>query len=247
MRYLVLRSFLLMAGLLLAHQSMRAQSDPLDWGVSNENIGPLVRVSSPSGFRGLSKNEKRFLTPPDDLKTAHRDFLKQPDTGLLKLLSPGGADYRISYEVTGRGTRYSFTHKTHLVHDGSDLAIEKGFFKSGFGNFGIGILVNLKDVKLEDVTIETKGVKFLADLAAPKDLIEGHALWNKSYAGFSEGDQHYRNQLPIVVGNTYVVRAINDRKSDVLVAFRPMSQDKNGTVILLWKKLKAFSKPKVRL
>jgi hypothetical protein len=43
-----------------------------------------------------------------------------------------------------------------------------------------------------------------------------------------------------------VLRAINYRVSDVLVAFRVIRQDADGSMILLWKMLKTFPTPELK-
>jgi hypothetical protein len=46
-----------------------------------------------------------------------------------------------------------------------------------------------------------------------------------------------------VVNNSYVLRSIDYARSDLLVAFRIVRQDSDGSVVLLWKLLKKYPTP----
>ena len=61
--------------------------------------------------------------------------------------------------------------------------------------------------------------------------------------GFKEGERTYAGRLAAVAGNTYALRSVNYDGSDVLVAFRVVRADDDGSVVLLWKMLKRFPKP----
>ncbi|MCA1632575.1 MAG: hypothetical protein LC802_02375 [Acidobacteria bacterium] len=49
----------------------------------------------------------------------------------------------------------------------------------------------------------------------------------------------------VLTKQTYVVRSVNYGTSDVLVAFRVVRKDSDGSVVVLWKMLKKFSKPEL--
>jgi hypothetical protein len=51
--------------------------------------------------------------------------------------------------------------------------------------------------------------------------------------------------LPMKLNSTYVVRSLNYRESDVLVAFRVVRIDADRSAIVLWKLLKKFPAPQV--
>ncbi|MDQ3322347.1 MAG: hypothetical protein M3525_07945, partial [Acidobacteriota bacterium] len=53
----------------------------------------------------------------------------------------------------------------------------------------------------------------------------------------------YKSNLPAVVGNTYVLRAISFGDADVLVALRIHRKDTDGSLIIFWKLLENFEKP----
>jgi hypothetical protein len=55
----------------------------------------------------------------------------------------------------------------------------------------------------------------------------------------------YRSRLPLEIGATYLLRSIVYRESDVLVAFRTVREDTDGSVIIAWKLLKKYPVPEL--
>ncbi len=53
----------------------------------------------------------------------------------------------------------------------------------------------------------------------------------------------YKSSLPSMTNRTYILRSISYNRFDVLVAFRVVRQDADGSVILVWKRLKEFPTP----
>jgi uncharacterized protein (TIGR03437 family) len=64
--------------------------------------------------------------------------------------------------------------------------------------------------------------------------------------GFTENGFFYSDRIAATVGITYAVRSVWQEASDALVAFRVLRQDTDGSLILLWKRLKWFSTPQLR-
>jgi hypothetical protein len=50
----------------------------------------------------------------------------------------------------------------------------------------------------------------------------------------------YQRTVPVKENSTYLLRSIGYRSSDVLVAFRLVRQDLDGSVIIAWKLLKRY-------
>lgn len=46
-----------------------------------------------------------------------------------------------------------------------------------------------------------------------------------------------------MLGNTYLLRSVNYDRSDVLISFRVVRRDSDGSLILLWKMLRQFPGP----
>ncbi len=189
----------------------------------------------------IKVKEAVLLAPAaEDLK-AHAEFLARPRTGIVRLLPREKWDGVLS--TRGGGAFYSFTRLTHEYGFGSDIGMEQNYFSVGFGGADFGFLVNLGDVPLEVVTTGTDGVRYLATFEVPRAEPGARAEQRRTGAGFEVENWNYAERLPVVARQTYAVRSVDYGGSDVLVAFRVVRRDADGSVVLLWKMLKKFDKP----
>lgn len=188
----------------------------------------------------IKAKEAELLAPPAEDKTAFADFLKQPETGLIRLLPREKYDGNLL--IKGGGAYYSFARLSQEYGYGSDISLEQGRLTVGFAGAGFGFLLMLGDVPLETVTLETAGVPFLAKFPAPSKEAEARE-YQQMGAGMSLNGFTYRSSVPALVDRAYIVRSIDYRDSDTLVAFRVVRQDADGSQIILWKMLKKFPVP----
>lgn len=204
-----------------------------------------ARVASEiESLRGQIKEKEAALLAPSaaDLER-HAEFLAQPGTGLVRLLPRDKWQNKLS--MSGGGAYYSFAHLTHEYGRGSDIELDGERLTVGFAGANFGFMSNLGDVPLETVSAETDAVQFMASFKTPSAEPEART----SFRQFAHGDGHqagpwtYRRTLPAVVGNTYALRSVNYHESDVLVAFRVVRKDTDGSIIVLWKMLKKYPKP----
>src|SRR5215475_7078521 len=184
--------------------------------------------------------ENRLLVVSAEDKAAFADFLKLPDTGLIRLLPREKYDMKLS--IRGGGAYYSFTRLTH-EYGRSDIGLEQGKFGSGFAGFNFGLFISLGDLPLEAVTLENAGVNALAEYQAPPTEAEIRAQYRQTHQGIKLGEFIATSYVPAKVGTTYALRSLDFDVSDVLVAFRVIRQDQDGSVVLLWKTLKKFPVP----
>lgn len=189
----------------------------------------------------LKAREAILLAPSAEDLEAHAAFLGRPRTGLVRLLPREKWDGKLS--MRGGGAYYSFTRKTHEYGYGSDISLEQDQLSVGFAGADHGYLVILGDVPLEALTAETDGVRYLAGLTAPTAEPEARAAYRRSGAGFEAEGRTYRSRMPAVARQTYALRSVNYGNSDVLVAFRVVRKDADGSVLLLWKLVKKYPRP----
>lgn len=184
--------------------------------------------------------ENLFLAPtPEDL-AQFSTFLQQPYTGIVRLMPREQFD-GVLY-TRGGGAYYSFASLYQPYGYGSDLSLEQGRFSVGFAGADFGMLLGLGNVALENITLETPGVAYLAAFAAPLDE-PGARLQQQRVRSFTESGFSYADRLTATVGQTYIVRSVGYRRADVLVGFRPFRRDTDGSLLLQWKLLKRYPSP----
>lgn len=190
----------------------------------------------------IKAKESVLLSPSKEDRRAHAEFLAQPGTGLVRLLPREKWDGKLS--TRGGGAYYSFTRRTHEYGNGSDISLEQNMLSVGFAGANYGFMANLGDVPLEMVSAEAEAVQFMAAHKTPSNEPDARKVQTQLVSGgIREGEQTYQERLPLNVGGTYVLRSVNYETSDVLVAFRVLRKDSDGSVVLLWKMLQEFPRP----
>ncbi|MBS1787423.1 MAG: hypothetical protein JST85_06865 [Acidobacteria bacterium] len=205
----------------------------------------------------LTSEERKALAPtPEDLK-ANADFLRQSGTGIFRLMRVDKQTHRKvvnadSLKVTGDvllvggGAHYSFTKKNHNADKWSDLGWDEDWFLAGVGGEAVGVLIELGNIPLESVGLDNKGVVYLAKLTPMTTEAAAEQQFHQFEKGVTEDGMTFGLSALWKLDTTYALRSINYGRSDVLVAFRAIRQDANGSLIILWKKLKTYSTPNLR-
>ncbi|MFP5262348.1 MAG: hypothetical protein ACLGJB_10630 [Blastocatellia bacterium] len=191
----------------------------------------------------LKAKEAQLFEPSADDRTAFAEFLRQPGAGLTRLMPGEKYDGRLL--TRGAGAYYSFVRLTHEYGFGSDLSLEQNQFGVGFAGASFGFLTSLGDVPLASVSVDDRAVKFLSALAVPSKEEDAREQYRLGHSGFDSGGVRYANRLPAVANATYALRSVDYKRSDVLVAFRVVRQDSDGSMVLLWKILKRFPTPEL--
>lgn len=192
----------------------------------------------------LAPLEKALLSPSEQDRAAYARFLKQPDTGLMRLLPREDYDGKIVSSVRGGGAYYSFTERSN-EYGWSDISLEQGYLKTGFAGANYGMLTMLGDVPLENVSLET----IAASLVAVHQAAANEPLARIEQRRWSDGTTvdgtAFKDRLPLKANSTYLLRAILYSSHDCLVAFRVVRIDSDGSAIILWKLLKNYPVPQL--
>jgi hypothetical protein len=153
--------------------------------------------------------------------------------------------YRTAKQVNirGGGSYYSFAHLTHAYGFGSDLGLERDTLRVGFAGADYGILTNIGETPLADVTRNDPRIRFMVDYKAPPQESAARSEYRRFQKGFAVDGARYTSSLPVSVNTTYILRSINYSQSDVLVAFRVVRKDSDGSIIILWRLLGHYSSP----
>jgi hypothetical protein len=233
---------LFVAALSIASTSVFSQSD------SREDVLKQIETKRAE----LSALEKKLLAPSAEDRSAYAEFLRQPDTGLTRLLprevyeSDSYKTNKKTLTVRGGGAYYSFALRTHEYGYGTDIGLEQGYLKSGFAGFNFGIMTNLGNVPFEQITFDHPSAHFVSTYNAPATELDVRAEQTRFQRGATVDETVYSSRLPVEVNSTYLVRSIDYHSQEnvnVLVALRIVRKDTDGSIIIVWKILKKYAKP----
>ncbi|MFY9553842.1 MAG: hypothetical protein WAV20_14380 [Blastocatellia bacterium] len=191
----------------------------------------------------IATKEKVFLAPSVEDLSAHAEFLRQPNTGLSRLMPREEYDGKLL--TRGGGAYYSFARLTNEYGFGSDLQLQRGELSVGFAGADFGFLTSLGDVAVDNLNVEQMGVRFLAAFNTPSLESDAREQYRRAAIGFEAEGFMYRNSLPAILNRTYALRSVNYAVSDLLVVFRVIRQDTDGSLTLAWKILKKFPVPQL--
>lgn len=189
----------------------------------------------------LKQKEEEILAPSAEDRAQFAEFLLQPDTGLARLLPR--EKYREKLTLREGGAYYSFTRLSNSYDRDPQISLERDTLRTGFAGADFGFLASLGDIPIETVGLDHKGVQYPATYVAPSIEAEAREQYRRAGGGFTEAGYVYKLSLPSKPNSTYILRSISYDRFDVLVAFRVVRQDSDGSLVLVWKKLREFPTP----
>ncbi len=225
-------------------------------------------------YRNPNSKEMQLLAVDNALKVKFADFLKNENTGLIKLFptlkcaeSPSVvvvSDVCIKYTMPGAGSSFSFRVKNYRIPSLADLSLSGNNFLTT-GKWLHTIFVNIGDIPLNAVNLQTKGVSFLSNVP-PDNYEKAKDLSYKLVKGINQDNFFYINSIEIRQNVTYVLRSIAyrgvfnktaegvvynefdyDKRKDIIVAFRVVERDIDGSITILWRRLSVKDSPKILL
>lgn len=194
----------------------------------------------------LSAEQKKLLEPSQAHKAAFADFLRQPDTGLVRLLPREKYADTTVMPLRGGGAFYSFTESSHEPSRFSEIAFQGGNFRVGLTGMTYALMTEQRETPLEQLTIDNQAVRFLHDLVPPLSYRDFTREMDKNTAGFEVEGSLYKTFLPMHLNSTYVLRSTLYNSADTVIAFRVVGLDANGSVTLLWKRLYKLPSKKLK-
>lgn len=241
---------------------------------------PAARKTDPNAakkiralYRRSTKKELQLMAPDKADMDRFAEFLKQPMTGLILLVPDKGCSENMDvvvaagdclvYTMPGAGHSYSFRVHDYRMPRLADISLTDHNSFESRGILEHGIFADLGDIPLEQVDIQTKGLKFLVDFQPEPDIKKALAIETSLAAGVANNGYMYARELIATENTTYALRSIAyrgkysrtvggvvfdamemDRRKDVLVAFRIVRRRDDGAVTILWKILTEQDSPR---
>ena len=224
----------------------------------------------PFKARRTKDQEKNLRPSPEDL-SKFADFLRQPKTGIFRLVNDPDCDSNVYVlrvdesckDVIPGGSFYSFREKGYTTAYLSDIRLKDGILVSD-GVLSQNMLVRLGDVAVENLSLTGDGVKYLAEFVPETLSSEATRQFIQIVKGVKDGKYEYRKALPAQENMTYAMRIIayrgslyrsfrgwifnlldGDERVDLIIGFRIVRKDSVGGVTLIWKLLDRKRSPKI--
>ncbi|MBV9214643.1 MAG: hypothetical protein JO053_00585 [Acidobacteria bacterium] len=221
-----------------------------------------------------SKDNIAILAPSVESASPYAKFLKQKDTGMIKLNANehcsqnaevvSGDGTCAKYKIPGGGTAFSFRYGSYRILRLSDLILKKDVFKTD-GVLQQGIMADLGDVPIESINADSKGLKFLTSFRPASTKFELDKMDRDFLKGVEADGYLYRIGFFVEKGHTYALRSIAfagsfmrsvngrqydelmfDKRQDVLVTFKVIAIDPNGDVTIVWHLLDRSDAPRLK-
>lgn len=225
-------------------------------------------------YRKPTKEELEPVTPSPGLLEKYRESLQRPDTGLFKLVPDSGcaenskvvtaSEVCMKYTFPGAGNSYSFRVKNYRIRQLADVTFSDANLVIT-GALTHGIFVNLGDVPLSEVSLQTASLKYLIDFQTSTGFKEANTVNESLAKGVKQNGFLYARSLPAIENNTYALRSIAyrgrvmtsikgipyneldfDRRRDIVVVFRIVQKDADGSISILWSQLSDKEAPKIK-
>lgn len=233
----------------------------------------LARQMIDELYRKPTKKEMLSVSIDNDLREKFADFLKAENTGLIRLLNDTGcavntkvvvaSDECLKSTMPGAGTSFSFRINNYRITRLADLMLTQSAFVAT-GDWLHGILVNVGDIPLESVNLETLGVEFINNFQPIVDIERAREIDFKLLEGIKNGNFLYSRAIAAREKQTYILRSIAyrgnilrsangfsyneldyDKRKDIVVTFRVVRKHSDGSLTLLWKRLAVKDSPKL--
>lgn len=214
---------------------------------------------------------RKKLAPTADEKQIYADFLKQPNTGLVRIAAP--VNCRIvdvtqpdqecyNHYIPGSALSFSFRRGDYTHHAYSDLKRVNGDFVLT-GTYVLGFITSIGDVPIESITQDNVLVTDLNKFVPADDINEVAGQEYDINKGLKIGDLTYRKSTSIREHTTYLLRSVayrarffnlpksdakrgsldEDERVDVTIVFRVVRKGPDDNYLLLWKEIARIQSP----
>ena len=170
--------------------------------------------------------------------------------------------------IPGGGAYYSFRRSKYVLPTVADLRFYENSF-SVAGRIAGGVMVALGDIPLEQLNSKSEGVKYLAELVPATVREKANRQMTEFQNGLRKDNYIYTRALPLNPKTVYAVRIIayqpdefsknlkstkdlydfiqleEDKRADIIMAFRVVEINNDGSIWVLWRELFRRDAPKL--
>jgi len=233
----------------------------------------LARKMIDELYRKPTKKELMAVSVDDSLRARFAELLKQDNTGIFKFLTESkcvensniiSADEDcLKNKMPGAGASYSFRINSYRIPQLADLSYAQNTFVT-VGNWVHGLLLDIGDVPLEKVDLQTEVVRSLVKFQPASNFETATAIDTNLIEGIRHEGKIYRRHAVSRENTTYLLRTIAyrgnnyktaqgfvynefdyDKRKDLLIAFRLVQTDPDGSITIVWKQLAEKDSPKI--
>ncbi len=252
-------------------------------GLTTESFRRGSPVESKTSME-LMKKAKKYIVPSLEIQNNYSNFLKLPNTGIVKLLSQkscstiSGSDNKEKFSeylkrcapdfIRGHGKYFSFRQNDYVDENLADIGFVDNWFFS-LGTMNQGILVALGDTEIQGLSLNSKGIDFLAGFAPSLNMDDAAKEFKQFEEVLKDKGLSYGKVVSIEKDQTYALRVIaynnyfvieekekkpapmklfplgKDKREDIIVAFRVVEKNEDGSLTLLWKELQRKQSPEI--
>ncbi len=180
-------------------------------------------LSTPRNKRLTSEERRRVKIATKvskEVKNQYRNFLKQSNTGIFRLFPDFGCETKNVIRVDGDCKdfipgrwAYSFRLKSYSNKTFHDISFKKDKFivKSLLTQ---GILVDLGDSSIDDISLDQKSLEYLVNFVPANDRKKASEQYKELSVGVEKNGFKYSNNLTVKEDTTYALRLIAYKYKD---------------------------------
>lgn len=225
-------------------------------------------------YRKPSEKELKTVAVESELIEKYKTFLSKNNTGIFRFMPDFGCNENKNvvvikeecqkYTMPGGASSFSFRRNIYRLRRLADLSYKEGIFFSG-SKYTQGIIGVMGDVDLEKISLNSVGIKQLSEFVPAAEYSTIEKQYKKIEQGLIVSGVLFSNKLKSKEKITYVLRSIAyrgksyqavadrlvydefefDKRFDILIAFRVVKKEKDGSLIILWKELERKESPKI--
>lgn len=225
-------------------------------------------------YRKPNDRELKTVAVDSEIIEKHKTFLSKNNTGIFRLMPDFGCNENKNvvvvkeecqkYTMPGGGSSFSFRRNIYRLRRLADLSFKDNIFFSG-SKYTQGIIGVMGDVDLEKISLNSAGIKQLSEFVPAAEYSTIEKQFKKIEQGLIVSGVLFSNKLKSKENITYVLRSIAyrgksyqavedrlvydefefDKRFDILIAFRVLKKEKDGSLIILWKELERKESPKI--